>query len=148
MVEHSTDIARLKKERADMVDAKGKAITGSETIVIQNAIVLTMAPGSSGGDRIQNGVVVIKNGVIHEVGAAESVTIPLNSQIVDAKGGEGLFFCFDVSYSPVSAGYVVPGFIDVHAHWGGFDSRYPAKSWEMETFLAYGVTTVHKYVHF
>lgn len=40
----------------------------------------------------------------------------------------------------------MPGFIDVHAHWGGFGTRYPATSWEHETFLAYGVTTLHKYV--
>lgn len=43
-------------------------------------------------------------------------------------------------------GYVVPGFIDVHAHWNGFETMYPARSWELETFLAYGVTTLHKYV--
>jgi hypothetical protein len=41
------------------------------------------------------------------------------------------------------AGYVVPGFIDVHAHWAGLGSLYPARSWELETFLAYGVTTLH-----
>jgi N-acyl-D-aspartate/D-glutamate deacylase len=45
-----------------------------------------------------------------------------------------------------ASGYVVPGFIDIHAHWDGFSTRYPAKSWEMEVFLAYGVTTLHKYV--
>lgn len=42
------------------------------------------------------------------------------------------------------AGFITPGFIDVHAHWAGFSTIYPAKSWEMETFLAYGVTTLHK----
>ena len=41
-------------------------------------------------------------------------------------------------------GYIVPGFIDVHAHWGGFETAFPARSWEMATFLAYGVTTLHK----
>jgi N-acyl-D-aspartate/D-glutamate deacylase len=41
-------------------------------------------------------------------------------------------------------GFVTPGFIDVHAHWNGFEARHPAKSWELETFLAYGVTTLHK----
>ena len=41
-------------------------------------------------------------------------------------------------------GFVVPGFIDVHAHWNGFDTNFPARSWEMETFLSYGVTTLHK----
>ena len=43
-------------------------------------------------------------------------------------------------------GYVVPGFIDVHAHWNGMGEQYPARSWELETFLAYVVTTLHKYV--
>ena len=42
-----------------------------------------------------------------------------------------------------AGGFVLPGFIDVHAHWNGFSSPFPAKSWELETFLAYGVTTVH-----
>ena len=43
-------------------------------------------------------------------------------------------------------GYVLPGFIDMHAHWNGFSDRFPASSWELETFLAYGVTTMHKCV--
>ena len=38
----------------------------------------------------------------------------------------------------------MPGFIDVHAHWSGYGTNFPVKSWEMETFLAYGVTTLHK----
>lgn len=45
-------------------------------------------------------------------------------------------------------GYVVPGFIDSHAHWDGTNDKYPATSWEMQTFLAYGVTTLHKCVIF
>jgi hypothetical protein len=38
---------------------------------------------------------------------------------------------------------VIPGFVDVHAHWNGHTNLYPAKSWELEAFLAYGVTTLH-----
>lgn len=47
---------------------------------------------------------------------------------------------------PFDIGFVVPGYIDVHAHWEGFGHYFPSRSWEMETFLAYGVTTLHKYV--
>jgi len=54
--------------------------------------------------------------------------------------------CYLETRSNLLAGFVTPGFIDVHAHWDGFSDRYPAASWEMETFLAYGVTTLHKYV--
>ena len=42
--------------------------------------------------------------------------------------------------------FVIPGFFDAHAHWNAPYTRYPAKSWEMQTFLAYGVTSMHKYV--
>ena len=48
--------------------------------------------------------------------------------------------------SDYRVGFVVPGFIDVHGHWGGYASTHPARSWELETFLAYGVTTLHKCV--
>jgi hypothetical protein len=34
----------------------------------------------------------------------------------------------------------------MHAHWNGFAGIHPARSWEHETFLSYGVTTLHKYV--
>jgi len=36
-----------------------------------------------------------------------------------------------------TSGFVLPGFIDAHAHWGGYTSVYPASSWELLVFLAY-----------
>lgn len=46
--------------------------------------------------------------------------------------------------NPRLAGFITPGFIDVHARWNGYITTYPGRSWEMETFLAYDVTTLHK----
>ncbi len=33
----------------------------------------------------------------------------------------------------------------MHAHWDAIGNPIPARSWEMQTFLSYGVTTMHKY---
>ncbi|KAG6845196.1 hypothetical protein H0H87_012523 [Tephrocybe sp. NHM501043] len=117
VIEHLTDIARLKQ------DANGR-----EQVVIYNATLLTMATGKERWDIVRGGLIIIRGGVITGVGRlAQGDSIPGGpATAINAEGG-----------------FVVPGFIDVHAHWGGFSDRYPAKSWEMETFLAYGVTTVH-----
>ncbi|KAL0576197.1 hypothetical protein V5O48_005764 [Marasmius crinis-equi] len=111
--EHSTDIARLKE------DAK------STKLVIRNATLLTMDSGEEDTDFIQEGSLVIKDGVIQSVGELNDGDLD-NAEVIDADGG-----------------FVVPGFLDVHAHWNGATNPTPAKSWEMETFLAFGVTTMH-----
>ncbi|KAG6900437.1 hypothetical protein C0993_010484 [Termitomyces sp. T159_Od127] len=118
VVEHSTDIARLKRD-----------VGGRDQVVIYNATLLTMETGQKRYDVVHGGHVTISGGVITAVGlAAQDEDVPRGSAIaINAHGG-----------------FVIPGFIDVHAHWSGFANRYPAKSWEMETFLAYGVTTLHK----
>ncbi|KAG6836930.1 hypothetical protein H0H93_001092 [Arthromyces matolae] len=117
VIEHPTDIARLKH------DAKGR-----DQVVIYNATLLTMATGNEQWDVISGGLITLRGGVITSIGhLAQDDAIPRGpGMVINAEGG-----------------FVVPGFIDVHAHWNGFGSRYPAKSWEMETFLAYGVTTLH-----
>ncbi|KAG6873372.1 hypothetical protein C0995_016481 [Termitomyces sp. Mi166 len=117
VVEHSTDIARLKRDAED-----------SDQVVIYNATLLTMETGQERWDVIQGGLMIIRGGVIASIGhLAQDEAIPHGTATaINAYGG-----------------FVVPGFIDVHAHWNGFANRYPAKSWEMETFLAYGVTTLH-----
>ncbi|KAF8881952.1 hypothetical protein CPB84DRAFT_1851423 [Gymnopilus junonius] len=119
-IKHSTDIARLKKQ------AKSLAEEISDVVVIYNATLLTMSTGHEDTDLIRDGVLVVRGGVIESVGSVGSLTVPPGATVISANGG-----------------FVVPGFIDVHAHWNGFADRFPAKSWEMETFLAYGVTTLH-----
>ncbi|KAG7086468.1 hypothetical protein E1B28_002419 [Marasmius oreades] len=111
---HSTDIARLKK------DAKT-----TSKVVIQNATILTMHTGDLHTDLIRGGSLVVKDGVIQSVGELNYGDLD-GAEVIQADGG-----------------FVVPGYLDVHAHWSGATNPHPAKSWEMETFLAYGVTTMH-----
>ncbi|KAJ7155426.1 hypothetical protein C8R43DRAFT_1126083 [Mycena crocata] len=122
VVEHSSDIARLKH------DAAGNTQTtevDSDVFVIFNATILTMETGDPEQDLIRQGVLTIRGGIIESVGAL-GTPIPSGVTAFNAQGG-----------------YVVPGFIDVHAHWNGFGYRYPARSWELQAFLAFGVTTLH-----
>ncbi|KAJ6500726.1 hypothetical protein C8R45DRAFT_820034, partial [Mycena sanguinolenta] len=120
VVEHPTDISRLKSDAAEL-----NARTNSDVFVIFNATILTMETGDPKVDLIHDGVLTIRGGVIESVRALGSL-IPSGVTAINAQGG-----------------YVIPGFIDVHAHWNGFSERYPATSWELQAFLAYGVTTLH-----
>ncbi|THG95346.1 hypothetical protein EW026_g6293 [Hermanssonia centrifuga] len=95
-------------------------------LVIANATLLTMESGNLHNDVLRDAIIVTRAGEIEAIVGANEAVIPYGATILDAAGG-----------------YIVPGFIDVHAHWNGFDSFYPARSWELETFLAYGVTTLH-----
>jgi cytosine/adenosine deaminase-related metal-dependent hydrolase len=88
-----------------------------------------MATGKLETDIVRDSILTIRGGEIESITTLKSVPLEdLKAQgiVIDAAGG-----------------FVLPGFIDVHAHWNGFSSPFPAKSWELETFLAYGVTTVH-----
>ncbi|KAH8830826.1 hypothetical protein DL96DRAFT_1594464 [Flagelloscypha sp. PMI_526] len=118
-VSHISDIARLKNEAFETWH--------TDTLVITNATILSMETGNLEKDLIRSGRLLIRNGIIEDIGSEASVNIPKGAEIVDVEGG-----------------FVVPGFIDVHAHWFGcFFSRYPSSSWELAAFLAYGVTTLH-----
>ncbi|KAJ7760592.1 hypothetical protein B0H16DRAFT_577921 [Mycena metata] len=122
VVDYSTDIARLKHDAAGL---NVQPNSDSDVFVIFNATILTMETGHPEADLIREGVLTIRGGVIESVGALGSF-IPSGVTAFNAQGG-----------------YVIPGFIDVHAHWNNFAGVYPAKSWEHQAFLAYGVTTVH-----
>ena len=51
---------------------------------------------------IKNGILVIKDGKIADIGAREEVIFPRNARVIDVEGR-----------------YVSPGFIDIHLHGGG-----------------------------
>lgn len=99
-------------------------LTGGGIFTIVNATLISMS--ATLPPVLKNATIVIRAGQIMGVGEGNNVGIPEGTELLDAEGG-----------------VVLPGFIDVHGHWGGFLSPYPQPSWEMETFLGYGVTTVH-----
>ncbi|MFC4312336.1 amidohydrolase family protein [Steroidobacter flavus] len=91
------------------------------TIVLRGATVITMH-----GDEVLRGAdIVVVNDRIAAVGAQGDVTIPVGATVRDITGK-----------------FVVPGFIDTHAHWVEIRREIPELNhWSLLANLAYGVTT-------
>ena len=139
-VEYSTDISRQKEEAA---------IHGSgDFVVIYNATLLLMEKDSPEHDVLHEAILIVSGGKIDSIIGFGDAVIPASATTINAQGGKSCNIKMRMKLNSVihHAGYVVPGFIDVHAHWNGAGAIYPGKNWELETFLAYGVTTLHKYV--
>ncbi|CAL1703396.1 unnamed protein product [Somion occarium] len=130
VVEYPTDIHRLKQDATvAAMKTHGNnetAFSNADFLVIYNATLLTMDSGYLKNDILHDALIVVRSGEIEAIVGVHDLVIPYGATTFDAQGG-----------------FVVPGFIDVHAHWNGFADYYPARSWELETFLAYGVTTLH-----
>ncbi|WP_311268399.1 amidohydrolase family protein [Sphingobium sp. WCS2017Hpa-17] len=92
------------------------------SFVLRGATVMPMAGGQ---DAIANADIVITDNRIVAVGPSGSVAIPADATVRD-----------------VSGKYIVPGFIDTHAHW--FEIRRAIQErghWDFAANLAYGVTS-------
>lgn len=74
---------------------------------------------------LQNQTVLIKNGMIAEIG--DKVKIPKNAQIIDGKGK-----------------YLIPGLVDMHVHLFSDGDEYPDSiaEDELKVMIANGVTTI------
>ena len=70
--------------------------SGDKALVIRGA---TLLPISS--DPISNGTIVIRNGLIEDIGPSDSVKVPANADTIDGTGK-----------------WVMPGIIDAHSHMG------------------------------
>ncbi len=95
--------------------------TPEGVLAFTGATVVTMA----GDEVIENGTVVVTDNRITAVGPADRVEIPSDAEVVD-----------------VSGHWIVPGFIDTHAHWEfrTHDVLEP-QNWTLVANLAYGVTS-------
>jgi len=127
VVDYPSDIRRLKAEAtASIAHEDAAALANADIFVIANATLVTMETGDLRADVLEDAILVTRGGQIEAIVGTQDAVIPYGASVLNAEGA-----------------FIVPGFIDVHAHWNGFDTLYPARSWEMETFLAYGVTTLH-----
>jgi hypothetical protein len=129
-VAYTPDVQRLSREaRKSIADGSQRSISAeinADVVIIHNATVLSMENGVLAQDLRLGASIVIRSGVVEAIGGPGI--------------SEGLTGAFEIN---AEGGYVVPGFIDSHAHWAGTEDKYPATSWEMQAFLAYGVTTLH-----
>jgi Tol biopolymer transport system component len=91
------------------------------TLVLQGATVLTMAEDA---EPINDATVIIVDNRIELVSAGSSIEIPEGAEVVD-----------------VSGAYLLPGFIDTHAHHRMLRGILEDANWGFLANLAYGVTT-------
>jgi Tol biopolymer transport system component/imidazolonepropionase-like amidohydrolase len=95
----------------------------SGRIALVGATAITM----NGDEVIPNSIVLVENNRITMIGSAATVTIPANTPQVD-----------------VSGRWVMPGFVDAHAHGGmGSNGITPRDHPGLLANLAFGVTTMH-----
>lgn len=127
---YETETSRIKNAALRDLDqtADPEELNNADWLVIANATVVSMITGHEQHDVLRRRTLIVRNGVIvSSIHRADLSTLPRGAKVIDAEGG-----------------VVVPGFVDVHAHWAGADMSAVASSWEHRAFLAYGCTTVHK----
>ena len=100
------------------VIVKAKRAIAQGTLVLKNANIISM----NGDEIIENGTVVVKNNRIQSVG--KSIDIPTGTKVMDLEGK-----------------YLVPGFVDTHAHMWPSWGLHKRHVWVYAANLAYGVTT-------
>eukprot|EP00026_Physarum_polycephalum_P003102 Phypoly_transcript_03111.p1 GENE.Phypoly_transcript_03111~~Phypoly_transcript_03111.p1 ORF type:complete len:824 (+),score=125.62 Phypoly_transcript_03111:125-2473(+) len=116
----------LKSYPINVVVNTTVAETQNQVVAFINATILTME--KTGTQIIQNGKMIVKGDKIQSLGPSNTTEIPTGAIEMDVMGG-----------------YIMPGYIDAHAHWNGaWASPYKVYAdWEMFVNLAFGVTTLH-----
>ncbi len=108
-------------DRTAVVDAQVERprARAAGTVVLRGGTAITMA----GNRVIRNADVVVTDGRIVRIGAAGPV--PPGARVIDVTGR-----------------YLVPGLVDLHAHWDVKRGVLDLDNWSAAANLAYGVTTV------
>jgi hypothetical protein len=99
--------------KADRAIARG-------LLALTNATLITM----EGENILKNGIVLIRDNRIEDLGNAADISIPENAEVIDLKGK-----------------YLLPGFVDTHAHMWPTWGLHKKDVWVYAANLAYGVTT-------
>lgn len=120
--------AELEEEpphRKTALNVTRKADRPSGVIAITGARIITMS--DKDGGVIEDGIILISDNRIKDVGTADDIEIPDDAQILDADGKT-----------------IIPGLIDAHAHGAqGTNGLIPNQNWSAIAHLAFGVTTIH-----
>lgn len=98
--------------------------TPKGTLVLRGARAITMA-GPKRDEVLESSDIVIEDNRIKSIGPWGSAVVPAGTRIVNVAGKT-----------------IVPGFVDVHAHWTEVRRRVlDLEAWPFTANLAYGVTT-------
>jgi len=103
------------------IDLKLVAERPIGTVVLRGARVITMRDD----EVIERGDVVVKDNRIVAVGVQGSVPVLPGATVVDVTGKT-----------------IMPGYLDIHYHVRPPDNIHPTQQWNLQTHLAYGVTTI------
>ena len=90
-------------------------------LVLRGATAITM----NGYEIIENADIVVRDNRIEAIGSRGSLSLPENAEIMDVNGK-----------------YVMPGFVDTHAHVRPYRNLHQPQIWSFMANLAYGVTTL------
>ena len=93
-------------------------------LALVGATAITMADEQTPDASIDDSVLLIENGRIAALGPKDEVRIPEDATVID-----------------VSGRYLLPGYIDTHAHFRPLRELMDAQNWAFQANLAYGVTT-------
>ncbi len=91
-------------------------------LALTGATVISMEPDA---EPIEDAVIVMQRGRITQVGSTDEVEIPHGTSVID-----------------VSGRFIVPGYVDTHAHVPLLQRVIDMSNWALLANLAYGVTTV------
>ena len=117
--EEEDGIEDYQAKELDVIIKADRAIARG-LLALTNATLITM----EGENILKNGIVLIRNNRIEDVGDAADISIPENAEVIDLKGK-----------------YLLPGFVDTHAHMWPTWGLHKKDVWVYAANLAYGVTT-------
>ncbi len=118
---HQRDVAAGSAAVSQSLAVTAPRVVSRGTTVLRGAKVITM----KGDEVIENADVVVTDSRIAAVGARGAVTFPSTARIVDVSGKT-----------------IMPGIVDIHAHWQYRRELLEPETPSMYANLAYGVTTV------
>ena len=117
--EEEDGIEDYQAKELDVIVKADRAIARG-LLALTNATLITM----EGENILKNGSVLIRDNRIEDVGNAADISIPENAEVIDLNGK-----------------YLLPGFVDTHAHMWPTWGLHKKDVWVYAANLAYGVTT-------